>query len=721
MGIKWHTTHLAIFVYVFVISNVRATQQIHQVVRTDVNVVMTEYIEADFDTIYHGSVTQDKEDVYYYQAPNGTNQTAAVRVHVNSTNAEDDYPVLFVVRQQEGVTSWRVPIIVATYKYNAVARTLCPLDRGTNDLYIEYYYFNFTDEVDSVRVRATSGDNICAILSIQDTNCPVFDLIQTVEFKDIYQTMTKQAAITVKGEDTRFDKGQFYVVIVVYPDNSRCTNDEKSAPITNTSSYTERTKTVDIVVEAILSRNQYWKALLPVLLFFISFYIVFVIVAVVQKFRKSEASDVSDGSQRETDTNENEVTIVEGGSSPTLQHKTFLVDLTTKDRATLTKKYRLYSWNLLPIAILYSLPVIQLVLTHQNEFNKTGNQDICYFNFLCANPLGGLSAFNNVISNMGYVLLGILFLIIVWREDYLLSRKLNNKYFYEEGFGVPKHFGLFYAIGIALLMEGIFSGCYHVCPTYPNYQFDTSFMYTICGLLLLKMYQTRHPDILANAHVSYLCLAVVICIALLGMVTGTLLFWILFGVLYIFICCFLSFQIYFMWRIDSKYHKRVWSVMKREWWQHTKPKYTDRFVLIIIGNSINWLMAILGMIFRPEDFPSCLLAIFIINVLLYLTFYIVMKVVSERRKPRAIVIIYATLTLCFWGPALYFFTRFLAQFGKTPSESREGNRDCIFLNFFDHHDIWHFLSACGLFFSFMTLLTLDEDLDRTKRTEIQVF
>ena len=37
--------------------------------------------------------------------------------------------------------------------------------------------------------------------------------------------------------------------------------------------------------------------------------------------------------------------------------------------------------------------------------------------------------------------------------------------------GVPQHFGLFYTMGIGLIMEGILSAAYHVCPSYNNFQF----------------------------------------------------------------------------------------------------------------------------------------------------------------------------------------------------------------------------------------------------------
>ena len=73
--------------------------------------------------------------------------------------------------------------------------------------------------------------------------------------------------------------------------------------------------------------------------------------------------------------------------------KTFMYvsDLARKSPRVLAKKSALYNWNLITIAIFYGLPVVQLVLTYQNVTNATGNQDMCYFNFMCAHPLGLVS------------------------------------------------------------------------------------------------------------------------------------------------------------------------------------------------------------------------------------------------------------------------------------------------------------------------------------------
>ena len=59
--------------------------------------------------------------------------------------------------------------------------------------------------------------------------------------------------------------------------------------------------------------------------------------------------------------------------------------------------------------------------------------------------------------------------------------------------------------------------------------------------------------------------------------------------------------------------------------------------------------------------------------------------------------------------------------GGTPAQSRNQNKQCDILEFYDYHDIWHFLSAAGMFFCFMLLLTLDEGLAEEETQSIVVF
>uniref|UniRef100_A0A8B9C9U9 SID1 transmembrane family member 2 n=1 Tax=Anser brachyrhynchus TaxID=132585 RepID=A0A8B9C9U9_9AVES len=402
-----------------------------------------------------------------------------------------------------------------------------------------------------------------------------------------------------------------------------------------------------------------------------------------------------------------------------------VADLARKDKRVLRKKYQIYFWNIATIAVFYALPVIQLVITYQTVVNVTGNQDICYYNFLCAHPLGNLSAFNNILSNLGYVLLGLLFLLIILQREINYNRALMRNDTHALECGIPKHFGLFYAMGTALMMEGLLSACYHVCPNYTNFQFDTSFMYMIAGLCMLKLYQKRHPDINASAYSAYACLAVVIFFSVVGVVfgKGNMAFWIVFSVIHIVATLLLSTQLYYMgrWKLDSGILRRILHVLYTDCVrQCSGPMYVDRMVLLVMGNIINWSLAAYGLIVHPNDFASYLLAIGICNLLLYFAFYIIMKLRSgECIKLIPLLCIIGTSVV--WGFALFFFFQGLSTWQKTPAESREHNRDCILLDFFDDHDIWHFLSSIAMFGSFLVLLTLDDDLDCVQRDKIYVF
>ncbi|GAB0177590.1 SID1 transmembrane family member 1 [Grus japonensis] len=735
-----------------------------------------------FGRVYRGAVNISAEQVYAFAYSREPGQVDAVRVYVNSSSENLQYPVLFVVRQQKGVLSWQVPLIFRglyqrTYNYQEVSRTLCPSEptpeAGPSDQIIfvdvasmapfniayellvtrlenfqletnkafnftaspsqpQYFLYKFPQDVDSVIIKVASDVVYpCSVVSVQDIVCPVYDLDHNVEFNGVYQSMTKQAAITVQRKD--FPGEQFFVVFVIKPEDYACGGSVPSS----------------------IHESVYVQAMFFSFLSFLSFYLGSVVVAFVHYIRvrrkalagrlspEDDESSSSGGRQlssperglpagSDTDSSVEEEsdfdTMPEIESDKNvIRTKVFLYlsDLSRKDRRIVSKKYKIYFWNIITIAVFYALPVIQLVITYQTVVNVTGNQDICYYNFLCAHPLGVLSAFNNILSNVGHMLLGFLFLLIVLRRDILHRRAMEMKDVYTLDYGIPKHFGLFYAMGIALMMEGVLSACYHVCPNYSNFQFDTSFMYMIAGLCMLKLYQTRHPDINASAYSAYASFAVVICLAVLGVVFGKndVWFWVIFSMIHVLASLALSTQIYYMGRfkIDLGIFRRAAMVLYTDCIQQcSRPMYMDRMVLLIVGNLVNWSFAIFGLVYRPRDFASYILGIFICNLLLYLAFYIIMKLrSSEKLLPIPLFCIVATAVV--WAAALYFFFQTLSSWEETPAESREKNRPCILLGFFDDHDVWHFLSAAALFFSFLVLLTLDDDLDAVRRDKIPVF
>jgi len=72
----------------------------------------------------------------------------------------------------------------------------------------------------------------------------------------------------------------------------------------------------------------------------------------------------------------------------------------------------------------------------------------------------------------------------------------------EPQYGVMQQFGIYYALGLALIFQGCFSICYHICPTSMSLQFDTTTMYIICTLGLIKFYQVI--NLLASVYLPQL-------------------------------------------------------------------------------------------------------------------------------------------------------------------------------------------------------------------------
>ncbi|XP_044797877.2 SID1 transmembrane family member 1 isoform X6 [Bubalus bubalis] len=748
---------------------------------------------AEFDRIYSGVVSLPTENIYSFNYTSQPGQVTAVRVYVNSSSENLDYPVLVVVRQQKEVLSWQVPLLFQglyqrSYNYQEVSRTLCPSE-ATNEtgpleqlIFVDvasmaplgaqykllvtklkhfqlqtnvafhftaspsqpqYFLYKFPEDVDSVIIKVVSTLAYpCSVVSVQNIMCPVYDLDHNVEFNGVYQSMTKKAAITLQKKD--FPGEQFFVVFVIKPEDYACGGSFFIQEKENQTWNLQRAKNLQVTIVPSIKGSVYVKAILLSFLIFFSFYLGCLFVALIHyirfwrkstdgSFGSSDGSgnmSVSNPIAASTPEGSNYGAIDESSSSPGRQMSSsdgrqpcqsdtdssveesdfdtmpdiesdkniirtkmflYLSDLSRKDRRIVSKKYKIYFWNIITIAVFYALPVIQLVITYQTVVNVTGNQDICYYNFLCAHPLGVLSAFNNILSNLGHVLLGCLFLLIVLHRDIFHRKALEAKDIFAMEYGIPKHFGLFYAMGIALMMEGVLSACYHVCPNYSNFQFGNH-----------NLHQLHRSEVFGKNDVW---------------------FWVIFSAIHILASLALSTQIYYMGRfkIDWGIFRRAAVVFYTDCiQQRTRPLYMDRMVLLIVGNLVNWSFALFGLIYRPRDFASYMLGIFICNLLLYLAFYIIMKLRSSE-KILLIPLFCIVATAVVWAAALYFFFQNLSSWEGTPAESREKNRECILLDFFDDHDIWHFLSATALFFSFLVLLTLDDDLDLVRRDQIPVF
>lgn len=708
-----------------------------------------------YDVTYTLYVNKSTEYIMEFGGDFQEFHSVPARVTVACDSANRTYPLFVTARQQKGVFSWQLPMLVqtpvTTEQFTSISRTLCPhnnmfdedaeacdapslntpivhltsssseqlkvtiLVEKVQDFYIKinqtinitvspsqpkYYFYPFKkgsgktvdfdeqkmrkeyicgasggrghgevqrNEVgygwlsrpENVIVMIESDDELCAVVSIQNFSCPVFDNERDILYDGYYLTMTRRGGITLT-QDT-FPIG-FYIVFIVKTSDEDCKEPGTNGSVPavarllgwgdniQVSSTEGRVKNFRFKIVETISYREYLIAAGATVLFYASFYLAFFVFVLYQSrkstgvehqdqetiVRSSHGSEgqssgegpslprPTDGSSvdSQSDTESEYSTLDDVTTDKELYRygtKLCLADLSRCRARVLATRSNRYLWTVLTVSVFYTLPVLQLVVTYQRLLNQSGNQDLCYFNFFCAHPLMMLSDFNHVFSNLGYVVLGALFLLQVWRRQRIMRNEPEEK----KQKGIPQHFGLLYAMGVALISEGFLSAAYHVCPNSMNFQFDTSFMYVTSALCMVKIYQSRHPDINARAHATFGVLALIIFIGLVGVLNANVYFWVAFTALHLLTCFFITFQIYYLGRfkLDMGWVRAA---------SRGAALRPSRGLMLLLANLINWGLAGYGVAQHSRDFASHLLLVLMTNLFLYTLFYIVMKLLHRE-------------------------------------------------------------------------------------------
>ena len=145
-----------------------------------------------------------------------------------------------------------------------------------------------------------------------------------------------------------------------------------------------------------------------------------------------------------------------------------------------------------------------------------------------------------------------------------------------------------------------------------------------------------------------------------------------------------------------------------------------RLVLILLMGFLNILLCVYFGFNMAAYASNYLLLIFMGNLFLYMNYYVMMKFYSGERMIWSCYV-YLFFLLATGIPSLYFFLNIERSSDLSPAESRMLNRPCVLFNFYDFHDIWHFLGGAGVFFTFMFLLNIDEDVKYKRRDMLYVF
>ena len=350
-------------------------------------------------------------------------------------------------------------------------------------------------------------------------------------------------------------------------------------------------------------------------------------------------------------------------------------------------------WKILLLtSIFFGIPAIQYVFFQintrphnidkfDNYINATDVGDICYFNFKCCHSLWKLYCFNNIISNIFYIICGLIFIIIV-----LVSKNHEDK-------------NIYIAIGITTILEGLFSALYHVCPNRSNFQFDTTYMMIGVILMIISYFQKGSNTKIISFFKLYGYMALLIMFNTLELTriedNKNSVYWSSVGCLMLISCIYFSANVLFgenNWNLKNLICCCSYETKEKCNFYNNENKLI--LYILIFVNIINWTIYIIAYIYQLH-FSTMILVVLTMNLAVLKIYYFAKKIKNFEKIP-AYIWFLLVISFAFWTGALYFFMQNTTNKFLTPEQSIEFNSKCVLFDYFDTHDIWHFLSSLGM-------------------------
>ena len=778
-------------------------------IRVECDVVMQPII---LNKTYSGTIQSPL--VHSYNFTRQAGQTVRIHTMINSTKFDLTLPLLISVEQKTSILSWTLPEALTKFsqiRFSEVSRTLCSdsanqssnitiwaLTSSTQPInyslevnllsnfqltpiigmdftsvnisggspYYFLIYFQENSSSDVMRISLSSLDDSCVVASLQPAECPIDDLLSTIEYRGVYLTFGETADIIFdRNEQYSPYNDKRYLVLVSAP-YTRCSGSASANYYQMDQDLPS--KKIDIRVTLQLAKWEYWRpiVILSVLLllpFFILIPLFLFEMLVVFKFKflerhyplifytpsldriiRPEEGQGLESSLLVQETLSISIRGIQGMTMKEMKNRYNieefkLNDMTRKEDRYLSKKYFLYLTSVITITIFYALPALQVAIFRAMLYSH-GDNDLCYFNFKCAHTLSPVVSFNNIWSNIAYIILGVVFVLLTAIKHFLRNIKYvwqdrETQHDYKKR-GITPYYGMYYAMGFALISEGFMSSIYHACPSGINFQFDSTFMFVISLLSILKLYQNRHPDVSVSASTTFFLLGTLVILTAFGLLADkpdyllvrSIYALIVIGVTF-FICLniyFFSHPLLFFSSIYDTLKSRSLSIYKQSvknlvWPPVNKPRILHIFIVCLINAIFILIMYVFIL-----DAATALLIFIIFNQLAYIAYYWLMKLIRKELCNRPFIALFSIfLTLssgAFFLVALKFFLfSSVTNWQLSPSGSRSKNEECIFLGFYDAHDIWHVLSAFGLFFNFMAITMIDDNISEIPKNKIHVF
>ena len=333
----------------------------------------------------------------------------------------------------------------------------------------------------------------------------------------------------------------------------------------------------------------------------------------------------------------------------------------------------------------------QFVFANWHLMIQEGDKDTCYYNDFCyrVSKYDDIP-FNLMISNLAYMIHGLILAIsVMYMEAKLFSRQTDP----------PKHaFSMGYAFAWALFFEGCFSLVYHLCPSKLTFQFDTGFMFVIAGLIVVLLYNgiemkenSGERGFVDAANFFLYFLVPLYIFNYFGTLSHSETELVNAPAFFTFVVIWWIFITFWTgWKLFPDFSCSISYIEENP----------CKFFFVVVG----FVLPFISCGYFSSNIPIAFLFTCILEGIIAIigTLWCNRKKIKWAKSKCAICfqVAYIALMAILWCVAgRIFFKKATTDKTFTPEKSRDYNQDCIILNFFDYHDLWHILSSHALLMS----------------------
>ena len=337
----------------------------------------------------------------------------------------------------------------------------------------------------------------------------------------------------------------------------------------------------------------------------------------------------------------------------------------------------------------------QFVFANWHLMIQEGDKDTCYYNDFCyrVSKYDDIP-FNLMISNLAYMIHGLILAIsVMYMEAKLFSRFRNSN-------DLPPQyaFSMGYAFAWALFFEGCFSLVYHLCPSKLTFQFDTGFMFVIAGLIVVLLYNgiemkenSGERGFVDAANFFLYFLVPLYIFNYFGTLSHSETELVNAPAFFTFVVIWWIFITFWTgWKLFPDFSCSISYIEENP----------CKFFFVVVG----FVLPFISCGYFSSNIPIAFLFTCILEGIIAIigTLWCNRKKIKWAKSKCAICfqVAYIALMAILWCVAgRIFFKKATTDKTFTPEKSRDYNQDCIILNFFDYHDLWHILSSHALLMS----------------------